>query len=292
MTAAEDIKEKGYLYENFRLFHNTDILGTDAPVHFHTFYKVTFVKFGRGTYMIDGRTYDIQSGDVILVGVNVPHRPAFESGELYDRYTIYISPELLERFDTPDCHICELFSSGTANVIRPDKNTSERFIKMLERIETEKQSGLYGASVASEAGVLWFLIEAARCRKDSSFDVPLSDTEDDRILKILRFINENLKEDISEEDIASRFEMDPEDMKKSFKETFGCPIDEYIVNRRLSKAHEMIMQGTSPADACYECGFRSNPEFVEHYRQKYGTSPRCPDRRDGIRDSLSDFLPE
>ncbi len=292
MTGNDDIKEKGYLHETFRLFHNTDILGTDALAHFHTFYKVTFVKYGKGSYMIDGRTYGIQSGDIILVGINVPHRPSFEAGELYDRYTIYISPELLERFDTPDCHICELFSSKTANVIRPDKDSAERLIKMLERIEAERRSGLYGASLASEAGVLWFLIEAARCRMDSSFDVPLSSAEDDRILKILRFINENLKEDISAEDIASRFEMAPEEMKQSFKETFGCAMDEYIINRRLSQAHEMIMQGTAPAEACYECGFKSNPEFTGHYRQKYGTNPKCPDRRDGIRDSLSDFLPE
>ncbi|MCR5651606.1 MAG: AraC family transcriptional regulator [Lachnospiraceae bacterium] len=292
MTGNDDIKEKGYLHETFRLFHNTDILGTDAPAHFHTFYKVTFVKYGRGSYMIDGRTYDIQSGDIILVGINVPHRPVFEAGELYDRYTVYISSGLLERFDTPECHICELFSSAAANVIRPEKKDAEHFIKMFERIETEKNSTLYGAELASEIGVLRFLIEAARCRKDSSFEVPLSSAEDDRILKVLRLINENLKDDLNLKDTASRFEMDPDDMIKAFKETFGCTMDEYIINRRLSLAHEMIVQGMAPAEVCYECGYKSIPVFNEAYRKKFGTAPKRAEKKDTLDEAFYDYIPE
>ncbi len=72
-AVKQEIPAKGYLHEDFRLFHNTDTLGTEVGVHFHTFYKVTFVKYGAGSYMIDGRLYDIRPGDIILVGINVPH---------------------------------------------------------------------------------------------------------------------------------------------------------------------------------------------------------------------------
>ena len=61
-SGEQEVPVKGYLHEDFRLFHNTDTLGTDAGVHFHTFYKVTFVKYGAGSYMIDGRMYDIRPG--------------------------------------------------------------------------------------------------------------------------------------------------------------------------------------------------------------------------------------
>ena len=290
---SDDIKEKGYLNEPFRLFHNTDILGTDAPVHFHTFYKVTFIKYGKGSYMIDGRVYDTESGDIILVGINMPHKPSFEAGELYDRYTLYISSGMLEAFDIPECHICEIFSAESGNVIRPEKKDTDRFVSMLERIEFEKNSSSYGAALSARLGVVKFLIEAARCRQESSLAVPLINSKDDKMLSILRYVNEHLSKDISVKDIASRFETDSDGLMTSFKEAFGCPIEEYITNRRLTRAREMIMlEGTGPAEACYECGYQSYNEFTEAYRTKYGTAPRALSRESTGYDSFSDFLPE
>ena len=60
------------------------------------------MKYGSGSYMIDGRIYDVTTGDIILVGRGVPHRPSFAPGNLYDRYTLYISVKMLEDFDIPE----------------------------------------------------------------------------------------------------------------------------------------------------------------------------------------------
>ena len=290
---SDDIKEKGYLNEAFRLLHNTDILGTNTPVHFHTFYKATFIKYGKGSYMIDGRVYDTESGDIILVGINMPHKPSFEAGELYDRYTLYISSGMLEAFDIPECHICEIFSAGSANVIRPEKKDVDRFVSMLERIEFEKNSSSYGAALSARLGVIKFLIEAARCRQEASLTVPLNNDSDDKMLSVLRYVNENLNKNISVKDTASRFETDSDTLMSSFKEAFGCPFNEYIANRRLTRAREMIMlEGTGPAEACYECGYQSYNEFTEAYRTKYGTAPRALSGETTGYDSFSDFVPE
>ena len=288
----QEIPVKGYLHEDFRLFHNTDTLGTGAGVHFHTFYKVTFVKFGAGSYMIDGRLYDIRSGDIILVGINVPHQPSFEEGELYDRYTLYISAGMLEDFDIPECHIYELFSSESGNVVRPEGKEADRFAAMLERIDTETRSSSYAARLAARIGVIRFLIETGRCREDSALTVPLRLPEDDKMLNILRYINENLGENMTIADISSKFYMSRYHMMRSFKNAFGCSMHEYIINRRLTRAREMILQGASPADACYECGYGSYSAFARAYSDKYGVSPRRTIKESTEYGGLSDYLPE
>ncbi|MBO4337096.1 MAG: helix-turn-helix domain-containing protein [Lachnospiraceae bacterium] len=287
-----DIPVKGYLHEDFRLFHNTDTLGTDVGVHFHTFYKVTFVKYGAGSYMIDGRMYDIRPCDIILVGINVPHQPSFEAGELYDRYTLYISSSMLEKFDIPDCHIYELFSSESGNVVRPDGKEADHFVSMMEKIDTETRSSSYAARLAARLGVIGFLIETGRCREESSLTVPLHLPENDKMLNILRYINDNLSENITIADIASRFYMSKYHMMRSFKNAFGCPMHEYIINRRLTRAREMIMQGTAPAEACYSCGYGSYSAFARAYSDKYGVSPRKTVKESTEYSGLSDFLPE
>ena len=287
-----NIAEKGYLHEDFRLFHDTDALGTDTVAHFHTFYKVTFVKYGKGSYMIDGRLYDIESGDVILVGVNVPHQPFFETGELYDRYTLYISQGMLEEFDIPECHIYELFTSASGNVIRPDGNAAERFAGMLERIDTETHSSSYASHLAARLGVIRLLIEAGRCREETSLTVPLHLPEDDPMLNILRYINENLDKSLSTEDISQHFRMSGEEMMTAFKDAFGCRMNEYIVNRRLTRAHEMLLRGEDPSEACYRCGYDSYSVFTKDYHDKYGVSPRRISEEGTEYGALTEFLPE
>ncbi len=286
------VPSRGYLHEDFRLFHNTDTLGTDVGIHFHDFYKVTYVKYGAGRYMIDGRLYDVESGDIILVGINVPHQPVFTAGELYDRYTLYISSAMLEDFDIPECHIYDLFSSESGNVVRPEKDERDRFTNMLKRIEVETVSSSYASRLAARLCVMSFLIETGRCREDSALIVPLHLPEDDVMLNVLRYLNEKISENISPADIASHFEMNEPEMLESFKNAFGCPLQEYIINRRLTRAREMILGGEAPADACYACGYASYPDFAKAYQDKYGAAPRLTTEENKEHDVLSDFLIE
>lgn len=288
----QTVESRGYLHEDFRLFHNTDTLGTEVGIHFHDFYKVTYVKYGAGRYMIDGRLYDIKAGDIILVGTGVPHQPLFAAGELYDRYTLYISSAMMMDFDIPECHIYELFSSESGNVIRPRDEETDKFAGMMKRIDAETSSSSYASYLAARLCVISFLIEAGRAREDSSLTVPLELSEDDSLLEVLRYVNENLCKDISISDIATHFDIDEQSMLDGFKNSFGCPMNEYITNRRLTKAREMILGGTAPADACYACGYASYTEFSGAYQEKYGSAPRLRTEENAEYDALSDFLPE
>lgn len=287
-----DIPEKGYLHEDFRLFHNTDTLGTDTPVHVHDFYKVTFVKYGSGSYMIDGRTYNVSAGDIILVGRGVPHKPSFMAGNLYDRYTLYISAQMLKDFDLPECHIYDLFSSESANVIRPETKETDRFSGVLERIHTESGSSSYAAHLAARLGVIRFLIEAGRCREESALTVPLCATEEDDMLRLLRYVNDNIREMVSEDDIAEHFGLSRQKLAESFASAFGCQLSEYMKNRRLTRAHEMIMDGQDPADACYSCGYGSYQDFARAYADKYGEPPRRPVKQGLGKDVFTDYFLE
>ena len=283
---------RGYLHGDFRLFHNTDTLGTEVGIHFHDFYKVTCVKYGTGRYMIDGKFYDIKSGDIILVGKNVPHQPFFTEGELYDRYTLYISPAMIEDFDIPDCHIYDLFSSGSGNVIRPKEEDAEKFENLLKRIENENVSSSYAAHLAARLYVMGFLVETGRTRENSALIVPLHLPEDDIMLNVLRYVNDKLCENISAAEVAEHHKIDEQSMLSDFKSAFGCSMQEYITNRRLTKAREMIQEGAAPSDACYACGFGSYTGFTEAYRKKFGSAPRLMLKDDAKRYVLTDFLPE
>ena len=62
----EEYQKRGYLLENFRLFHMRTDAETAVDFHYHEFCKVLFLIRGGGSYFIDGQRYAVQPGDILL----------------------------------------------------------------------------------------------------------------------------------------------------------------------------------------------------------------------------------
>ena len=75
-----DYQKKGFLTEDFRLFHLRSNDGTRPEFHYHEFYKVLLLVSGSGSYTVEGCRYGVQSGDIVLVGSHSVHRPEIEPG--------------------------------------------------------------------------------------------------------------------------------------------------------------------------------------------------------------------
>ena len=51
-----DYERRGYLHEDFHLFHLSSALAEDTAFHYHEFHKLVFFLAGRGNYIVEGRT--------------------------------------------------------------------------------------------------------------------------------------------------------------------------------------------------------------------------------------------
>ena len=58
-------EKRGYLSEEFRLFHLKDARGATVGFHYHEFYKLVFLLSGSGSYNVEGRHYQLVSGDIV-----------------------------------------------------------------------------------------------------------------------------------------------------------------------------------------------------------------------------------
>ena len=50
-------EKRGYLLENFRLFHLKDREGAKVEYHYHEFCKLLMLRSGSGGYTVDGKRY-------------------------------------------------------------------------------------------------------------------------------------------------------------------------------------------------------------------------------------------
>jgi len=85
--------KRGYLLENFRLFHLKSKGGTQVEYHYHEFCKILLLLQGSGGYYVDGQRYLLQSGDIVLLDAHSIHRPELDPEAPYERIILYISPE-------------------------------------------------------------------------------------------------------------------------------------------------------------------------------------------------------
>ncbi len=215
----ENYEKRGYLLEDFRLFHLKDDRGTKVDYHYHEFCKIVLLLSGSGSYTVEGRRYLLLPGDIVLVGSRCVHKPEFEEGISYERMILYISPSLLAENSVPDYSLEDVFSGKPGHVLRPV--------------------------------------------------VP----RDGKILDILRYLEANLAEDISIDDLAAQFFISKYHMMRRFREETGTSIHNYLSDKRLLAARDLIQSGLSATDACFRCGFRSYSAFSRAYGKLFGATP-------------------
>ena len=84
--------KRGYLNSDFRIFHLTDRIAKEYEYHYHDFHKITIFIRGKIQYFIEGKSYDLEPYDIILVNRNEMHRVLVDDSEPYERIIVYISP--------------------------------------------------------------------------------------------------------------------------------------------------------------------------------------------------------
>ena len=266
-------ESRGYLLDNYRLFHLNDAQGTKPDYHYHEFCKILLLRSGSGGYMVDGLRYCLEPGDIVLIGDHCVHRPEFEAGTPYERIIVYISPDFLRQQSTNDCHLAACFSGTQGHVLRPNAPGRKKLFNLAAQLEKELSAEHYGQQILCNSLLLHLLVEIGR-QQDSSgaFPDPIS-PENSRIQDILRYIDGHLTEDLTIDHLAGQFYISKYHMMRLFRRETGQSIHNYLSDRRLLVARDMIRSGMSATDSCFRSGFRSYSSFTRAYAKRFGTTP-------------------
>ena len=267
-------KQRGYLLENFRLFHLRTAQGTQVDFHYHEFCKILLLVSGSGGYYVDGQRYHLQAGDIVLLGSRSIHKPEMEAGVPYERIIIYVDPGFLQSSSTPECDLLSVFSGEKGHVLRLSENRKKRIFQLAAALEEDLKGQDFGQDILSTSGLLRLMVELGRARQrqnasDSGPMMPRSD----RVRDILRYIDSHLAEDIDVDEIAREFFISKYHMMRQFREETGTTIHLYLTQKRLMLARSLIEGGMRATEACYRSGFRSYSSFTRACAKHFGATP-------------------
>ena len=269
----QDYKRRGYLLENFRLFHQRS-RGVKVDYHYHEFCKLLILLSGNGDYVVDSQRYHLQEGDVVLVGCDSVHRPELSDETEYDRVIIYIDPVFLKKESSEKCDLIACFNSDQGHVLRPNKMQYQNIVSIATRLEQELAQNSYGHEIVGKALLLELLVHLRRYQQQDSILYPAPiQPKNDRILDVLRYMEEHLCEDMEIGMLADKFFISKYHLMRLFHRETGSTIHAYLTQRRLLMAKDLIKKGISATDACYRSGFHSYSSFTRAYGKHFGCSP-------------------
>ena len=271
---SEKYAKKGYLLEDFRLFHLKDKGETKVDYHYHEFYKLLFFISGKGGYFVEGKRYALTPGDIILIDKQCVHRPEFESGIPCERIILYISPEFLLRESSSACQLTDCFSKEYDHVLRPNEKIRKTLFSIVSNMEQELSSKRYGKEIVSTGMLLRLMVEIARSifYKEVQKPAPML-PKSKRMLDIMHYLDSHLTEDINIDTLAEKFYISRFHMMRRFREETGTTIHSYISDHRLMLARDLISQGIPATEVCFQCGFGSYSSFSRAYGKFFGTTP-------------------
>ncbi|WP_161840958.1 helix-turn-helix domain-containing protein [Candidatus Enterococcus huntleyi] len=95
-----------------------------------------------------------------------------------------------------------------------------------------------------------------------------------RVEEVKQYIDSNYEKEIKLKDLAKRFFVSEQYLSRTFSELVGVPLSEYLVDLRLSKVkQELIQTDKSITSIVYDAGFSNVNSFNRIFKNRFGTSP-------------------
>ena len=265
---------KGYLREDFRLFHLRDRRCVPVETHFHDFDKVVILCAGSVDYTVEGVCYKMRPGEVLFVRHHDVHRPVISPDEDYERIILWIRPQTLELSTESGGTLGECFdraSESRACLYRPAAETWKHITALASGLEQSLSDGRFGSELMSRGLFLQLMVELARC---VLLGAPQPAAErDGQLDAAVSYISRHISEPISVDRLAGLCFLSRYYFMRRFKELTGYTVHGYINLKRMTEAARLLSSGATPAQTAAGVGFSDYSSFLRAFRKQYGVAP-------------------
>lgn len=274
------VSKRGYLNEDYRLFHSTDRRDADFETHSHDFHKIVLCLKGRVTYIVEGVTCFLRPWDLLIIPQHQIHRSILHSSETYERMVLWIRDSFLQRFEEPA--LMDVFQwpyRQKYGLYRVEAACRDELLHHLQEVERSWHASFAGHALLADTHLLQFLLELGQLLKQGAQADENAVRTDPQMQQVLAFINRNLSDDLSVDTLAGAFFLSPSRLMHRFREHAGCTVHQYVLQKRLMLAASLIEQGESVIHSAHHAGFADYSAFLRAFRKQYGCLPSAMRKR-------------
>ena len=256
----------------FEIFNYREPRQSAVPVHHHDFYEVYFYLSGNVQFMVEDKTYSLQSGDILLVSPDRLHRAIVEPDVFDERIVLWIDKNFLAGLHEPGEDLRRCFKAGQEH-LRPTPVERADLQAMAMELVTEYYGKSYCSSLASLGLFIRLMVGINRIAVSEEADTAGDAADQTLVSRVLAYIGEHYAENLSLDSLAARFYVSKYHLSHEFTTVVGTSIHKYLILKRLVAARQLIAGGMRPGDACQECGYRDYANFYRAFTALYGVNP-------------------
>lgn len=165
-------------------------------------------------------------------------------------------------------------AENKCHLLRPSSSTHTLIANLFRNLEHSDTEDSFGNSLLKRCYIISLLVYLNRISLENFYEVEYERDYDPRVNDIIRFINNNLTDPITLDDIAEHFYLSKYHLCRLFKKNVGLTIYQYIIKKRLIVAKSLLISGSSVKTAFISSGFSDYSNFIKSFKNEFGLSPK------------------
>lgn len=250
-------------------------------LHYHAEIELVYIVKGSGRLFIGDSTDYFKSGDMTMVGENLPH--LWRSDEEYlsgkatskcEAFVIHFSADCLGAafFHLPEniqiLALLERAKRGIAIKGATKQEVVSLMREMLNAPPTRRIILLVKILDIISASTNTTTI----CRQNANADFSPSDSE--RINAVYQYIIQNFDRKLSLKEIAAVAHLSPNSFCRYFKSRIKKSFSQFLIEIRIGHACQLLAETEkSVAEICFQCGYNNFSNFNKHFKFITKTTP-------------------
>jgi AraC-like DNA-binding protein len=250
------------------------------PWHFHSEFEIVYVLKSSGRRFVADSVEPFQEGDITLMGSYLPHfwksdvPGDVENASHVNAIVVQFHKDFFreEINSYPEFHrISELLKQAERG-IHFSKTSGEKIGKMLKRLL--KMNGLERMLYFIKLMDAMARTENYRILASKAYLLEEHKELNNRLDKIMHFINTNYQRKITQEEVATKIGMTTAAFCRYFKEKTGKGFIFFVNEMRIGYACKLLIENhLSISQICFECGFNNISNFNRMFKRQTGYTP-------------------
>lgn len=262
-------------------WHEHDYPHPLARWHTHPEVEIHLIRAGTGLALVGDHVSAFRPGHFVVVGSGLPHDwiSDLEPGEVIDKRdaVLQIHPDRMRRLAevVPEAgEAVRLFDSAARGL----EYTGSAAVDAAGHLEAvgattgaERLHHLFAlvAVLARAPADQRHVLASARPAQGADPDVQ------DRVDTVLRYVTENLTDDVTMGDAARLVGMNPSTFSRFFQRAAGRGFAAMVRRLRIVHACRLLADTSMPVvEVCYAVGYTNLSNFNRQFRAETGTTPR------------------
>ncbi len=273
----EFVFEKIFVPNNHSFVSRKLPLSSNARIHSHKNFELNYITSGTGRRIVGDNISGFESGDLVLLGPNLPH-----CWEVLDQ----------EKDQDPTCIVTHF----SENIINSDFFKMPELGKVVDILKQANRGIRF--KVKSDKEIRQLLEEMSECEgleyyigllRVFNYLIKIEDRDKlsnpidqssvfskniEKINKVYEYVFQNIQEGIRLEEASAVLNMAPSSFCRFFKKKTNLTFMEYVKNVRVGIAAKLLAETDKQiTHICFESGYNNLANFNHYFKASMGKTP-------------------